>query len=69
MRYPILIFLLFWGTPENAGVMLRFRPLMGLREGKSEVTHPNLVPFVGDPRECGGYVAIQPLWRHLRRRG
>ena len=42
------------GTPENATVMLRFRPLVGLRVGKVEVAHPHFVPFDRDPQECRG---------------
>ena len=33
---------------------------MGPREGKGEVATSDFGPFVGDPRECRGYVAIPP---------
>ena len=46
------------GSPENAWVMQQFRPLLGPREGKGEAATFECVPFVGDPRECKGLIAI-----------
>ena len=33
------------GIPENAGVMLQFRPLLGRGEGRGDVATSDFVPF------------------------
>ena len=33
------------GTPQNAGVALHFRPLLGPREGRGEVATSDFVPL------------------------
>ena len=58
VRQPLLILSPLLGTPENAGVMQPFRPLLGPREGRGETATFDFVPFLGDPRKCRGYVAL-----------
>ena len=66
VRWPLLILSprLALGTPKNAGVTYRFRPLLRPREGACEVATSDFVPAlgVGDARECRGYVAIAPAF-------
>ena len=35
----------------------------------NEAANSDLVPFVGDPRECRGYVAFPPSFGRPRRQG
>ena len=71
--HPLLIFFppLALGTPQNAGVREHFRPLLGLREGRGEVSTSEFLPAVGvgDPRECKEYVGILPSFGPPRRQG
>ena len=41
----------FWGNSAHS-----WAP----RDGRGEVANSDFVPFAGDPRECTGYVVIQP---------
>ena len=58
VRSPLLIVSrrLALGTPENAGVAMDFRPLMGPRECSREVAIYNFLAAlgVGDPPKCKG---------------
>ena len=47
-------------TPENARVTYHLHPLLGPREGKGEAANFEFFPFLGDPRECTGYIALPP---------
>ena len=57
------------GTPENAGVALLFRPLLGPREGRAEVAISDVLPAlgIGASGECKGYVAMPPSFGPPRR--
>ena len=50
------------GTPENVGVTEQLCPHLGPREGRGEVATFDIVPFVGQPRECSVYVADALLY-------
>ena len=44
-------------------------PSWAPREGRDEIATSDLVPFVGDPRECRGRVLIPPSFGPPRRQG
>ena len=64
MRRPVLILFpgLVLGTAESAGVISRFRPLLGPGESRGGVATSDFIPTLGngDPQECTGDVAFPP---------
>ena len=54
VREPILILSRLLGTPENAGVVWQFRPLVGPREGRDHVANSDFVPFAWKPPTMQG---------------
>ena len=57
---PLLILSPFMWTPEKAGVMSPFRPILGAQEGRGDVATLDSVLFIGDPPQHNRYVAIAP---------
>ena len=68
-RRPILILSPLLGTHENTCVPQQFRQFVGPREGMGEAATFECVPFVGDPQEHTGSVAISPICGPPRRQG
>ena len=63
VRQPLLSVSPLLGTPENAGVMPQFRPLLGPGEGRGGgVATCDCVPFVGDPRRMEGLCSNSVLF-------
>ena len=53
----------------NAWVTYQFCPLLAPRDGSGEAATFDVVPFVGDPRKCGGQVAFPPAFGPPRTQG
>ena len=61
MKWPILILSPLLGTPENVGVMLRFRPLEGPEEVGVRQLIFNLSLLLGTPEKARVTQQFRPL--------